>query len=184
METLVDIAPKDILLHHGPSKLLVDHYHWHQPKVGIVASYQVKDKDVIDHFGIFRGVDQIESFAQAATCSCSVFLHCEKYNTTPQAIKDDFIITFISVGEVNFHNYLENGDTFICLGYITFYKFRQMVCSGRIYKVPSNLDLDDYFKNFDENRLRSYDLSSDFVLICELNNITGRALKKDLLKNR
>lgn len=181
MNTLVGTPPKDILLHHGPSKLLVDNYHWHSPKTGVIASYTVKDKDVVDHFGVFRGVDQIESFAQAIACSCSVFLHCEKHQVTPMALKDDFIISFISVGEVNFHYYLENGDTFICLGYITFYKFRQMVCSGRIYRAPKGLDLDEYFKNFDENRLRNYDLSSEFKLICELNNITGRALKKDQL---
>ncbi|ADY51240.1 hypothetical protein Pedsa_0664 [Pseudopedobacter saltans DSM 12145] len=179
MENLVGISPEKILP-HGPSKTLVDDYHWHEPKVGIVASYSPKEIDVRDHFGIFRGVDQIESFAQATIVSCATFLEAKRQNRDPLELLDDYIPAFISIGQVNFLNYLEVGDTFVCLGKITFFKFRQMVCDGRIYKVPKGLDLKNYFKDFDENKLSGYDLREDFVLVAKLFDITGRALKKQI----
>src|SRR5215469_5020983 len=71
--TLVDTIPSKILL-HGPTKRLVDKYHWHLPDKGIVASYTPKERDVEDHFGVFRGVDQVEAFAQATIVSCATYL--------------------------------------------------------------------------------------------------------------
>lgn len=173
--TLIEFTPSQLLL-HGPTKRLVNSYHWHLPNKGIVASYSPTERDVEDHFGIFRGVDQVESFAQATIVSCATFLECRKQNCTPDQLKDKFIPAFISIGKVNFHYYLEEGDTFVCLGNITFYKWRQMVCDGRIYKAPKGLDLDEYFKDFSEERLLKYDISSDFKLIADLFDITGRAI--------
>ncbi|HWZ02766.1 MAG TPA: hypothetical protein VNX40_04090 [Mucilaginibacter sp.] len=179
--TLLSVKPNQMLL-HGPTKTLLDAYHWHSPNKGIVASYTPKERDVEDHFGVFRGVDQIEAFAQATIVSCATFLECRKNNCLPDELKDKFIPAFISIGNVNFHYYLEQGDTFVSIGCITFYKWRQMVCSGRIYKVPKGLDLDDYFSNFSEERLLKYDISADFKLVAELNDITGRAILRELFK--
>lgn len=179
MKNLIGVPPNQMLL-HGPTKLLLDEFHWHEPTVGIVASYTPKARDVLDHFGVFRGVDQIEAFAQATIVACGTFQECKKQNCDPIALKDKFIPTFISTGQVNFHNYLEEGETFISLGKIKFYKFRQMVTDGRIYKVPKDLDLNAYFKDFDETRLLNYDLSDEFILVAELFDITGRAIKKEL----
>lgn len=179
MENLIGTLPEHLLL-HGPTKRLLDAYHWHQPKVGIVASYTPKAFDVNDHFGVFRGVDQIEAFAQATIVSCATFLECQKQNCEPIDLKDKFIPAFISVGNVYFHNYLEEGETFISLGKIKFYKFRQMVADGRIYKVPKGVDLDAYFSDFNETKLETYDLRADFTLVAELFDITGRALKKEI----
>ncbi|RYY34229.1 MAG: hypothetical protein EOP46_14095 [Sphingobacteriaceae bacterium] len=178
-ETLVGQKPKDWLL-HGPTKRLVNNYHWHNPKAGIVASYTPLARDVHDHFGLFRGVDQIESFAQATIVSLATFSECKKMACTPTQLKENFMPIFISVGGVNYHSYLERGQTFINIGYIKFYKFRQMVCDGRIYKVPEGFDLDAYFSDYTEERLRAYDLPEDFKLIAELNDITGRAIKKEI----
>jgi len=114
--------------------------------------------------------------------SCATFLECRKLNCTAEELKDKFIPAFISIGQVNFHNYLEAGDTFISMGNITFYKWRQMVCDGRIYKAPKNIDLDDYFSDFNEERLLKYDISKDFILVADLYNITGRAIKIELFK--
>ncbi len=175
---LLGLEPKQMLL-HGPTKILLDAYHWHIPEIGIVASYTPKQRDVHDHFGIFRGVDQIEAFAQATIVSCGTFLECKKQNCDPLALKDKFIPAFISTGQVNFHNYLEEGDTFISIGKIKFYKFRQMVADGRIYRVPKGRDLDAYFKDFDETKLINYDLRDDFILVAELFDVTGRAIKKE-----
>jgi len=178
---LVGIDPSQVLL-HGPTKRLVDTFHWHSPQKGIVASYSPKERDVEDHFGIFRGVDQVEAFAQATIVSCATFSECRKNNCLPDELKDKFIPAFISIGNVNFHYYLEVGDTFISMGNITFYKWRQMVCDGRIYKVPKGLDLNAYFSDFTEERLLNYDISKDFKLVAELQGITGRAILIELFK--
>lgn len=180
---LLSTSPSEMLL-HGPSKRYLNEYHWHDPKVGIVASYTPEAKDVHDHFGIFRGVDQIEAFAQATIVSCCTFLECQKNNWTPLELKEKFLPVFISLGQVNFHSYLAEGDTFISIGDIKFYKFRQMVADGRIYKVPKGLNLNEYFSNFTPDRLKAYDLDERFVLIAELFEVTGRALKKELLANK
>ncbi|MEO6632259.1 MAG: hypothetical protein ABIN13_11070, partial [Mucilaginibacter sp.] len=133
-------------------------------------------RDVEDHFNVFRGVDQIEAFAQATIVSCATFLECRKQNCLPDVLRDNFVPAFISIGNVNFQNYLELGDTFISIGNITFWKWRQMVCDGRIYRVPKGLDLDEYFSDFTEERLLKYDISKDFVKVAELHDITGRAI--------
>jgi hypothetical protein len=178
---LVGVSPTQMLL-HGPTKRLLNNYHYHSPNKGIVASYSPTERDVEDHFNVFRGVDQVEAFAQATVVSCATFLECRKLNCTPAELKDLFIPAFISIGSVNFHNYLELGDTFISIGNITFYKWRQMVCDGRVYKVPKGLDLDAYFSDFTEERLLKYDISKDFTLVAELFGITGRAIKIELFK--
>ena len=178
---LVTISPSQVML-HGPTKLYVNNYHWHSPHKGIVASYTPTEKNVEDHFNVFRGVDQVEAFAQASIVSCATFLECRKLNCTPDQLKDKFIPAFISIGQVNFHYYLEAGDTFICIGNIKFYKWRQMVCDGRIYKVPKGLDLDVYFSGFTDERLAAYDVGKEFKLVAELFDITGRAILVELFK--
>jgi hypothetical protein len=179
MDSLVNIHPKDWLLTYGPKKRLVDKYHWHLPDVGIIASYTPNEHDVEDHFDIFRGVDQVESFAQATVVSCGSFLECKKLGVTPQELADMLVPAFVSIGNVNFRSYLQKGQTFVNIGIIKFYKFRQMICEGRIYKVPEGLDLDAYFKDFTGEQLLSYDLGPDFILIAELYDITGRGIKKE-----
>jgi len=181
INNLVGIAPA-VVLSHGPTKILLDKYLWHSPEAGIVACYTPKERDVKDHFGVFRGVDQIEAFAQATIVSCGAFFERRKLGCTFEELKGIFDPIFFGIGPVRFHSYLETGDTFISIGQITFYKFRQVICNGRIYKTPKGLDLDAYFSGFNEERLLAYDLSNDFILVAELEDITGRALKKDLLK--
>ncbi|MDB5131806.1 MAG: hypothetical protein JWR02_1555 [Mucilaginibacter sp.] len=167
---------------HGPAKILLHKYHWHSPDAGIVASYTPSEENVKDHFGIFRGVDQVEAFAQATIVSCAAFKEREKLGCTFYELKQIFTPIFLGIGPVKFHNYLEKGDTFISIGIITFYKFRQMACDGRIYKVTKGLDLDKYFSTYNDDRLLNYDLSRDFTLVAELQGVTGRAIKKELLK--
>jgi hypothetical protein len=180
MDSLTGIHPTEPLI-HGPSKLLVDRFHWHSPQVGIVGSYVTSAKDVLDHFRLFRGVDQIESFGQTVVAA-GVYLECIKQRCTFGQFKARYTPVFISLGNVNFHNYIQEGDTIVNIGHIKLYKFRQIVSDGRIYKAPAGLDLDDYFKDFDEQKLLSYDLSKSFILVAEINDITGRTLKKEMLK--
>jgi hypothetical protein len=180
-KNLVGCPPEDWLV-HGPTKRYVDAYHWHNPSVGIVASYTPTEANVHDHFDVFRGVDQIESFAQASIVSCGGFLQCKKSNISPAELADNFVPTFIEVGSVQFRSYLEKGQTFVNIGFIKFFKWRQMVCDGRIYRVPKGIDLDAHFTDFDEQRLRNYDLGEGFVLIAELFAITGRGIKREILE--
>jgi hypothetical protein len=181
MDNLVGTEPA-VVLSHGPTKILLDKYLWHSPDAGIVASYTPNERDVADHFGIFRGVDQIEAFAQATIVSCVAFFERKKLGCSYEQLKQIFAPIFLGIGPVKFHNYLETGDIFISIGRITFYKFRQMVCSGRIYKVPKGLDLDVYFSAFNEERLLAYDISDDFILVAEIEDATGRAIKKQMNK--
>jgi hypothetical protein len=176
---LVGVPPKKMML-YGPTKLLLDKFHLHFPDKAIVASYTPKRRDVKDHFGIFRGVDQVEAFAQATIVACATFAECRKLNCTPDVLKEKFMPIFISIGSVVFHNYIEVDDTFISIGHVKFYKWRQMVCDGRIYRVPKGLDIDEYFKDFTEERLLKYDLSKDFTLVADLFDVTGRAIKLEL----
>src|ERR1700761_6267365 len=180
-DSLVGDPPENWLL-QGPSKRYVSAYHWHNPSVGIVASYTPTEFDVHDHFDVFRGVDMVESFAQATVVSCGNFSQCKKSNMIPKELAENFIPTFIQIGSVHFHSYLEKGQTFVNIGFIKFFKWRQMVCDGRIYRVPQGLDLDEYFKNFDEQRLLNYELGEGFTLIAELTDITGRGIKKEIFE--
>ena len=178
LPNLTGTPPADVLI-HGPSKLLVDKYLYHLPDIGIIASYTPTHYDVHDHFGIFRGVDQIESFAQATIVSCSSYLESIKNNCSLVALKEMFTPIFISIGQVNFRSYLQQGDTFIIIGLIKSYKFRQMNAEGRIYKAPPKIDLEEYFENFTAEKLTQYDLEKNFTLIAELFDVTGRGIKNN-----
>jgi len=181
MDNLLGVPP-DVVLVHGPKKLMVSKYLWHSPDAGIVASYSPNERDVEDHFGVFREFDQIESFAQSTIVSCGAYIETIKQECSFADLKRNFVPVFTSVGQVNFYSYLELGDVFINIGQIKSYKFRQMVCDGRIYKVPAGLDLDEYFSNYNEERLLNYDLNDDFKLIAELQGITGRAIRTNNFK--
>lgn len=181
MKSLIGISPGTVLV-HGDSKRLVDKYHWHVPDVGIVASYSPKEHDVADHFGFFRGVDIIESFAQATTGSCSAYLECKKMQCSFDHLKVTFTPLFLNLGQVNFMNYLELGDTLVCMGQVKFYKFRQMTCDGRVYKAPGGLDLEIYFKDYTEERFLKYDLDESFTLVAELFDVTGKGFRKNKIK--
>jgi hypothetical protein len=179
MDNLVHVHPAELLI-HGPSKLLIDQILFHEPRTTIVASYRPKARDVEDHFGLFRGVDQIESFGQTLGAA-SVYIECVKQNLTPSEFKQRFTPTFISLGNVHFHSFLKAGDTFVNIAHIDFYKFRQMVGGGRIYKAPEGLDLNQYFQNVGEQKLRDYDLDNGFGLVAEICDISGRTIRNDLL---
>ena len=180
MSTLVGLDPATVLP-HGPSKLLVDEYLWHSPYVGVVAAYTPDEWDVMDHFGVFRAVDQVESFGQAAVVSCSAFLDTGKTGLSYTEYYKLRNFVFVGIKSVHCHDVIPYKQKYICLGVINFYKFRQMTASGRIYKVPAGLDLQEYFRDFTEERLRNYDLGKEFVLATELHDILGKGIKNEIL---
>jgi hypothetical protein len=180
MNTLVGQNPA-IILPHGPSKRLVNEYLWHSPQVGIVAAYTPNERDVHDHFGVFRAVDQVESFGQAVVVSCSAFLDTKKMQLSYEEYYKLRNFVFVGIKAVHCHNVIRHNEMYVCLGVINFYKYRQMTASGRIYKVPQGLDVKEYFKNFSDERLRNYDLDERFVLATELHDILGKGIKNELL---
>lgn len=180
MNTLVGQDPA-IILPHGPTKRLVDEYVWHSPGAGIVAAYTPNEHDVHDHFGVFRAVDQVESFGQAVVVSCSAFLDTAKMGMSYEDYYKLRNFVFVGIKAVHCHNVIRYNEKYICLGVINFYKYRQMTASGRIYKVPAGLDLHEYFKDFTEERLKNYDLDPGFVFCTELHDILGKGIKNELL---
>ncbi len=177
MNSLTDVAPSQALP-HGPTKLLVDEFIWHSPDVGVIASYTPTAVDVNDHFGVFRGVDQIESFGQATVVACGAFLEAQKRNLTFDELFKMYNTAFMEVGLTRFKNFIAEGETYIAMGIIKFYKFRQMIVDGRIYKVPNGLNLKEYFKDYTDSKLKNFELNEDFQLVSEINGITGKAVKK------
>lgn len=180
MKNLLGVDPADILV-HGPKKILIDKIHWHLPDTGVVVSYTPKANDVEDHFGVFRGVDQIESFAQAINGCSTAFFECIKQKCDFEYLKANFTPIFMGIGQVNFKHALREGETFISIGKITFYKFRHITCEGRIYKVPKDLDLDAYFSAYTKEAFLNYDLNDDFTLIAELFEVTGKLTKNETI---
>jgi hypothetical protein len=182
MNTLVGQDPRQVLP-HGPTKLLVDDFLWHAPDTGIVASYTPRPRDVEDHFGVFRGVDQVESFGQACVVSCSVFLDAAKMRLAYGDYYRQRNFVFAGVERVHCHGFIRLGETYVCLGVIQQYKFRQMTVSGRIYKVPPGLDLRGYFAAFTPERLRAFDLDPGFEKVFEIHNIIGKGIKNEKFTN-
>lgn len=180
MESLVGQDP-GLILPHGPSKLLIDQYLWHRPNDGIVASYTPKEQDVKDHFGVFRAVDQVESFGQATAVSCSAFLDTNKTGLGYKEYYKERNFVFMSIEKVLCHNFIRLNEKYICIGIITFYKFRQMATSGRIYKVVTDIDLKNYFGSFTEASLRKFELSDDFVLVTEIEKVISKGIKMEKL---
>lgn len=180
MNTLVGQNPA-VILPHGPTKRLVDEYLWHEPNVGIVAAYTPNERDVEDHFGIFRAVDQVESFGQAAVVSCSVFLDTQKMGISYEEYYKNRNFVFVGVKHVHCHNVIRYKEKYICLGIINSYKFRQMTASGRLYKVPPDIDLEQYFQKFTEKQLQNYELDERFIYVTELHDMLGKGVKNDKL---
>lgn len=179
--SLLGLEPATVLS-HGPTKLLVDRYLWYAPHLGAISCYTPTETDVRDHFGLFRGVDQVESFAQGTLASCCSLMEADKQGKTLAQIKEDFNSVFLEIGRVIFHKTLSVGETFIAVGQITFYKFRQMSMNGKIFKVPPLIDLDAFFAQFTDEDFTSYNLAPEFELVTELQGIVGKAVKINQLK--
>jgi hypothetical protein len=179
MENLVGANPSEVLP-HGETKRLVDAYYWHLPTVGIIAGYTPKPRDVHDHFGVFRGVDQVESFGQACVVSCSVFLDAMKMGLAYQDYYKQRNFVFVGVDKVHCHGFIRKGETYICAGIIQHYKFRQMTVSGKIFKLKQLIDLPAYFAQFTEAQLKNYDFDANyFEMVFEIHNIVGQGIKND-----
>lgn len=176
MNNLVGQDPRNVLP-HGPGKLLVDAFYWHEPEIGIVAGYTPKARDVEDHFGVYRGVDQVETFGQAAVVAPGVFLDARKMGIGFREYYETRNMVFAGVERVHCHHFIREGEPFVCLGIIEQFKFRQMTVSGRIYKTAADVDLNACFAEFTPERLRNFDLDERFIKVFEIHNIIGKSIR-------
>ena len=52
-----------------------------------------------------------------------------------------------------------------------------MTASGRMYKVPGDLDLQAYFASLDKEKILQYQLDPAFLLVTEFEGLIGRGIK-------
>jgi len=170
----------DEILIHGPSKLLVDRFHWFYPQHGIVASYKVKPKDVLDHFGVFRGVDVIETAGQTGVAACTI-LECVKQEKTVEELKQDFRIAFLGMGKAIFHDFVKEGDYLFSFCKIKQYKYRQMTIDVAVYGIKEENALKDYFQNLQPKDFDINNVAGNFKLVATIDNLIGRAVKNSII---
>lgn len=182
-QSLVELHPKDILP-HGPTKLLVDEYLWHNPEIGCIASYKVKEADVKDHFGLFRGVDQLEFFAQSSIVSLGVFHVANNSNLSCQQVLAKYNWLFLGVDRIRFHCFVQCGEKIISIGVIKKYLFKQMTCSGKIYKVPDNFDMKEYCAVLCDEDMNDFKMPKELTMIAEFENVVGWCVKKERLNDK
>lgn len=175
-ESLVGLAPETVL-QHGPTKRIVDAFIWFDPKVGTISAYTPRPSDLEGHFGVFRGVDMLESFGQGVLVAPSTLLEWQKQECSLEEMKATWNTAVLGLGNVAFHHFLEVGQTFVSIGLIDFHRFRQTVVSGRIYRVPKGLDLQAYFQGLSSADIREFRLREDFHLIAQIEGITCRLLR-------
>ncbi|MFY0650871.1 MAG: hypothetical protein JXQ96_02500 [Cyclobacteriaceae bacterium] len=182
-ETLVGLKPSDVLP-HGPSKILVHDFLWHSPNLGIISSYTPSKDDVRDHFGVFRGVDQIESFGQSSIIACSAFLEAQKKQINYTELYKKYQFVFLSSQQVNCHSFLKEGETFINYAFINYYKFRQMSCSGKILSVPEHIDIHNYMKTLTEEDFSAKTLEKECKVVAEFHEIIGKGILEQRLQEK
>ena len=176
MKSLVGISPHTALL-HGPSKTLVDTFLWHNPDIGIIASYTPKERDTHDHFGVYRASDQMESFGLASVVAANAFLSCRKKNISFKELYVNYNFIFMKIEEIICKSFIKLGETLVIYAYFEDYKFRQMTASGKIFKTNTEFDLQEYYKSYTDKQFLAGKIDKSFVEVTELKNLVGRGIK-------
>ncbi len=169
--------PREILL-HGPSKIYLDHHWWFYPSTGIVGSYEVQAKDVHDHFGVFRGVDMIESAGQTGVSACSMLFAYIDLKSAPE-VQQRFIMAFLGLGQAVFHDFVEQGETLVNVCAIHQYKFRQIRFSAVVYKAHEPAEIAPYFAHLPEDQLGVAPVPESFKKVAEFTDFIGRAINRN-----
>ncbi len=178
--TLLDLRIEQVLP-HGSSKRLIEKILWHTPKLGSIGAYTPSPEDVKDHFGIFRGADQIECLAQASVVPLLAYNESNKLNLSFEEYFKEFVILGAGVGKVVMHHFLKEGEQFVALGKISFYRFRQMIVDGKIFKVPESINLQHYFSTYPSEDFEKLQLDPDFTLVSDFKDLVGRAMRRSQL---
>ena len=180
LTSLVGLSPYDVLP-HGPSKVYLDAFLWHESKLGVVATYTPQEKDTHDHFGVFRGVDQIEAFGQASVVASNAFISCVKKEISFSELYEKYNFVFLTLGEAICKSFIKLGETFVIHAHFNDYKFRQMTASGKLYKTSPNFDLEEYYKKYTINQFLNNELPNDYIEVAEFKNLIGRGIKNNLI---
>ena len=175
--TLTEIQPENIL-QHGPSKRYVDEFLWFEGKLGAVATYQPTAEDVKDHFGVFRGVDQVESFAQGTAVAAITLLEAQKQGMSIVEFQKHWNIAFLGVEQVKLLNFLREGDRMVAVAQTTFHRFHQMIVNGKTFRAPADFDLQAWARDFSKQDLLDYRMPESFQPIGEISDLKVVALKK------
>ncbi len=177
-QSLVGLDPKDVLP-YGSTKLLVDEYLWHKPDIGGIASYTVKARDVKDHFGLFRGADQLEFFAQSSIVSLGMYIISEKASLKCSQILKKYNPAFLGVDRIRFCHFAKLNETIISVSVINKYKFKQVTCSGKIYKVPDGFNLKSYCSSLSSRDVENFNIHEALTIVAEFENAVGWCVKKE-----
>lgn len=173
-----DFKPAEVLA-HGPSKIVIEKYLWLESGKGMIHSYTVTAKDVLDHFGVLRSIDQLESFGQGI-CSYSSFILAKKYEECPSNIKDHFTHINLSGGG-KFFGKIKEGETIIIFGQEDFCKFRKTRFTGQIYKWDSEQPYNEYFKDYSISDFDSLKLPKDCLHVATVD-ATVKAIRNSKLE--
>ena len=182
MNSLVGISPAQALP-HGPTKIFLDEFLWHEPTLGVVAKYEPKESDLKDHFGLFRGADQIEMFGQTSVVAANAFISCKKKNIGFDQLYKDYVFVFMKMGEAVCKSFIKSGEVAVAYAYIVDYKFKQMTASGTIYKCRSDFDLRGYYRYYSHERFKLRETPEVFTEVTEFNNLIGRGIKAEKIMN-
>ena len=180
LTSLVGLSPHDVLP-HGPSKVYIDEFLWHRPGVGVVAIYTAREKDTHDHFGVFRGVDQIEAFGQASVVAGNAFISCVKKGISFSELYENYNFVFLTMGSAICKSFIKLGDTAIIHAHFDDYKFRQMISSGKVYKASKGFDLEKYYQDYTEEQFKNNIVPAEYMEVSEFNGLTGRGIKNNLI---
>ncbi|WP_155599593.1 hypothetical protein [Zobellia amurskyensis] len=180
LTSLVGLSPNAVLP-HGPSKVYLDAFLWHDPKVGVVAIYTAREKDTLDHFGVFRGADQIEAFGQASVVAGNAFISCVKKEIGFSELYEKYNFVFMSMGQAICKSFIKLGDTAIMHAHFDDYKFRQMTSSGKIYKAPKEFDLETYYKTYSAAKFKKEEVPTSYIEVSEFKDLKGRGIKNSLI---
>ncbi|MEO1259509.1 MAG: hypothetical protein AAFZ15_11960 [Bacteroidota bacterium] len=172
---IVGKRPDEVLI-YGNNMMLIDEYLWFDRHHGIISAYQVKKKDVEEHFNIFRGVDMLETCGQAGISACTV-LECQKTGKSRDELREYMRFVFLGVDESRFFDYAIEDDVLISIGKITSYRFRQMTLDSTLFKVDQNFDYHQYFQNYTGEDFHNQSLPAAFKKIATFQNMVGRAIR-------
>lgn len=176
LKSLVGLSPLETLP-HGPSKIYIDEFLWHETNTGVIAIYKVQEKDTLDHFNVFRGADLIEAFGQASVVAGNAFISCSKKSITFKELYSKYNFVFLSMGEAICKSFIKLGETVIIHAHFDDYKFRLMTSTGKIFKAPQDFNLKEYYSNYSIEEFKNTTVPETFIEIAAFKNLKGRGIK-------
>lgn len=150
-------------LPHGPTKLYIDEIIYNG-EMGLASLYRVQEKDTLDHFGYFRGVDQVETCGQASLAWHMNRVYLKRLKKNKKVISFDCLAN--SINEAVFLSPVSTGDLYLTV--CSCKHLRSFVEADSVgYVIPSEKEesVRDYFSNLKKDSLLDADLKDLFGLV-------------------